>query len=74
MVTGGGVLGGTSGSDPRALAIVSEAWQVLESARLICPDLSQTEGDWWQLTGAGRQAATSSDPEGEIRLRITGGI
>jgi hypothetical protein len=67
---GGDVLGGSS-RDPEVLRLVSEAWQVLESARLVCRDLEQRD-DWWLLTSAGRQARDSSDPEGEIRLRVVG--
>lgn len=63
---------GSPSPDPRVLRLASEAWQVLESARLVWPDLNHPEGDWWVLTAAGRQARDSSDPEGEIRLRVTG--
>jgi hypothetical protein len=65
-----GALGGSRTPDPAALRKVSEAWQVLEHARLICPDLAHPEGDWWVLTGAGASASSSGDPEGEITLRL----
>jgi hypothetical protein len=67
----GGAIGGVSQPDPRIMNLVSEAWQMLESARLVCRDLSQLQGDWWVLTAAGRQARDSTDPEGEIRLRLS---
>ena len=70
--TGGFVVGGTASHDPEALRLVSEAWQVLESARLICPDLAQSSGDWWLMTSAGRHARDSSDARGEIELRLAG--
>lgn len=73
-VVGGTVIGGSSTPDPKVMNLVSEAWQLLEAARLVCRDLNQLQGDWWFLTGAGRQARNSTDPEGEIRLRVTGGI
>ncbi len=73
-IVGGSPVGGSPRPDPRVLNLVSEAWQLLESARLVCRDLSQLQGDWWVLTAAGRQARDSADPEGELRLRITGGI
>ena len=69
----GGVLGGSRSADPRVLRSVSEAWQVLESARLVCVDLTDPKGDWWLLTDAGIHARESPDPEGEIGLRIVGG-
>jgi hypothetical protein len=72
--TAGGVVVSGPHVDVHALHLVSEAWQVLESARLICRDLSQFQGDWWRLTGAGRQAHSSSDPLGEIILRLPGGF
>lgn len=72
MILGASAVVGGSNADPRVLRLVSEAWHILESARLICRDLEQTSGDWWYLTGAGRQAQASSDPEGEIRLRLAG--
>ncbi len=63
-ILGATVVGGRNAPDPRVLRLVSEAWQILESARLVCRDLEQSSGDWWNLTGAGRQARDSSDPEG----------
>jgi hypothetical protein len=69
----GGVLGGSRSDDPTVLRSVSEAWQILESARLVCVDLTHPAGDWWLLTDAGIHARDSPDPEGEIGLRIVGG-
>jgi hypothetical protein len=69
----GGVLAGSRSADPKVLRSVSEAWQILESARLVCVDLTDPAGDWWLLTGAGIHARDSPDPEGEIGLRIVGG-
>jgi hypothetical protein len=68
-----GVLGASPFARPDVLRTVSEAWQVLEQARLICPELSQT-GDWWLLTDAGAQVRESTDAEGEIRLRLQGNV
>lgn len=73
-IFGATVVGGRSAPDRRVLHLVSEAWQVLESARLVCRDLEHSSGDWWYLTGAGRQVRDSSDPEGEIRLRLAGAL
>lgn len=67
-----GVLVSGRAPDPAVLRLVSEAWQVLQAARLVCADLTQPNGDWWLLTGAGRQVRDSSDTEGEIRLRLAG--
>lgn len=72
MILGASVIAGGSAPDPRVLRLVSEAWQILECARLVCRDLGQPTGDWWYLTGAGRQVRDSSDPEGEIQLRLAG--
>lgn len=66
-----GVLGASRFTRPDALRRVSEAWQVLEHARLICPEIGQT-GDWWLLTDAGLQVRESADPVGEVRLRLPG--
>lgn len=68
----GGV--GIGGRDRSVLHLVSEAWQLLVSARMLCPDLEQSTGTWWRLTGVGRQARNSSDPEGEILLRLGGAV
>lgn len=73
-IVGGTVMGFSSHPDPRVMNLVSEAWQVLEAARLVCRDLNQMTGDWWVLTAAGRRARGSTDPEGEVRLRLSGGV
>jgi hypothetical protein len=72
-ITGGQIMGGGS-PNPTAYRLVSEAWQVLEQARLICPDLSPGArvGDWWVLTATGIAARDSTDPEGSIRLALNG--
>lgn len=44
----------------RALRSVSEAWQTLARAGLICEDLEQ-KGDWWLLTEAGEIVRGSDD-------------
>jgi hypothetical protein len=46
---------------------VSEAWQLLERAGLICRDLEQPSGDWWVLTEAGGLARESGDVLAAIR-------
>lgn len=72
---GGGVgaLGSAGGpADAAIYRSVSEAWQVLEQARLVCRDLQQPQGDWWLLTDAGRGVRDSGDPVGELDLRLRG--
>lgn len=58
-----------SGHDVRTHAFrsVSEAWQLLERAGLICRDLGQSSGDWWVLTEAGELARESGDVFAAIR-------
>jgi hypothetical protein len=58
-----------SGRDVRTHAFrsVSEAWQLLERAGLICRDLEQPSGDWWVLTEAGGLARESGDVFAAIR-------
>jgi len=67
----GGVLGGGRSADPGVMRLVSEAWQILESARLVCRYLTDP-GDWWVLTAAGRAVRASADPGAEIRARLAG--
>ncbi|MFL5780005.1 MAG: hypothetical protein ACJ760_01705 [Thermoleophilaceae bacterium] len=71
-VPGGAFVVGRPAPDPRALASVSEAWQALEAARLICPDLTQRSGGWFSLTEAGRRVRGSDDPVEELRRRLPG--
>jgi hypothetical protein len=75
-VTGGFAIATSGGgpANPQALRLVSEAWQILESARLICRDLSQTSGDWWVRTEAGRQVRDEPAPEQAVRARIAGEV
>jgi len=72
-VTGGQIVG-RGNPDPAIYRLVSEAWQVLEQARLICRAMDQTtrSGDWWILTQAGVSARDSTDPEGVVRLALQG--
>lgn len=70
-VVGGQILGGGA-PDPEILRIVSEAWQILEQSRAICIDPQQTGGGWWLLTHYGEYLRDSSDPIGEIGLRLPG--
>jgi hypothetical protein len=68
-----GILGARPMTDPtveQVLDSVSEAWQVLEQARCICPDLTQNQGNWWKLTAKGRFIRDCSDPHGEIQLAL----
>lgn len=46
---------------------VSEAWQVLELAGLVCRDLMQSQGDWWLLTAAGERVRNAADVGEAIR-------
>lgn len=66
--------GSPRGQRDEVVRLVSEGLQVLEQARLICPDLTETREGWWMLTSAGRQAKNSSDPAGMIELRLGGAL
>lgn len=74
-ITGGQILGRGS-PDPEISRLVSEAWQLLEQARLICPalDPGSRVGDWWVLTHAGESVRDSGDTEGQLRLALQGRI
>lgn len=76
-MVGGAVLGSGAGSgspDPETYRLVSEAWQVLERAGMICKalDPSTRNGDWWVLTRRGEYVRDSGDPEGELGLALEG--
>jgi hypothetical protein len=73
-VGGSPMVVGTRGADPAVLRLVSEAWLILEQALCICPDLAHPEGDWWVLTMRGRTTRDSGDPDGEIRLALSGNL
>ena len=79
---GRGVIGGTplSGGSSKITArtslLVSEPWLLLERAGVICRDLTLEgqRGDWWVLTPTGKAIRDSSDPEGELKLRVSSPI
>jgi hypothetical protein len=69
---GGAPMSTSNPLDHKTALLVSEAWQVLERAGLICPDLLQSTGNWWVITPSGRAVRDGGDPLAELELRLQG--